>query len=464
MHGVIITKGVSDWQIVQHKSGFANLTFQGTYSVPQAAIEVGVKEAYPIIRILNEDDNYQICPWSKVYYTQSPTNYEGTWSATLTVPAGGLYKIETGLKTISTKPDLQWIFRGDVRLHIGIGDIFVIAGQSNASGYGRDSAYDPPHTKVHLFRNRGTWDLACHPINESTAAEDCINKEMGVSGTSPFITFGKEFYKISQYPVGLIPTALGGSPISRWDTQVNGDLYYNMINKIKKCGNEISGILWYQGCSDTTPLLSPKYYQSFLRLVENTRKDLFEVPFFTFQLNRQFNAEYNEDWGVIREAQRQTAINIPKVYILPTLHCSLCDGIHNSSHANIMLGNNLAKLCGNVIYNKEEFFAPNIIKAEAKENIIYISFSNLNNGFIQINNNINNSTFLIEDSKGNIPLLSYSTFESDNAKLQLKLGRNPIGTTTISYGWSSDPSHIPFYDEKTFLPILSFYKFPVEIC
>lgn len=39
--------------------------------------------------------------------------------------------------------------------HIGVGDLYVIAGQSNAAGYGKDSIYNPSEIEVHLLRNRG---------------------------------------------------------------------------------------------------------------------------------------------------------------------------------------------------------------------------------------------------------------------------------------------------------------------
>ena len=185
MHGVFITDGVTDWQIVQHTNGYANLSFSGTWQVPKAAVEIGVKSAVPLIRVVHQDDNSQIIPWTEANISHGDNPCHGTWNAEIQVPAGGLYRIETGLYTKSINPDLRWTFRGDVRVHIGVGDIFVIAGQSNSSGYGRDWAFDPPMPGVHLYRNRKKWDLACHPINESTFAADEVNAELGVSGVSP---------------------------------------------------------------------------------------------------------------------------------------------------------------------------------------------------------------------------------------------------------------------------------------
>ncbi len=462
MHGVFIESGPSDWQIIQHENGTANIRLSGTFQVPSAAIEVGTESACPVVRVLSEDDNSQILPWTKTNLHPGEDGMSGAWDTTLTLPAGGLYRIETGLDTKSTKPELTWVFRGDVRLHIGVGDLFIIAGQSNSSGYGRDSALDPPDLHVHLYRNRDSWDLACHPMNESSFAADKPNAEMGISGTSPYLSFGKALHKISGYPVGFIMTAQGGSPISRWDTRQNGDLFHNMITQIRKCTEKAAGILWYQGCADTTPTNSVKYLDCFRHFVTETRKELgYTISFFTFQLNRQMNADYSEEWGIIREAQRQAARMLSSVYILPTLHCGLCDGIHNNSHSAMMLGENMAKLCGGILYHTPGFFAPDISDAVYADHVIRLMFDHMRRGFLVVNNNPCQCCFYVRDSAGTIPIISLGAVK-DNPCLDLTLEREPDTSLQISYCRDADPSHIALFDEVTFMPPLSFYDFPVK--
>ncbi|HHV12460.1 MAG TPA: sialate O-acetylesterase [Clostridiales bacterium] len=464
MFGIIIESGLADWQIVQQEGGYGTIRLSGTFQVPQAALEVGTEIAYPVVRVLSEEDNSQIIPWRKANRQPQGDGMRGTWDVTLEVPAGGLYRIETGLDTKSTKPDLGWIFRGDVRLHIGIGDIFIVAGQSNSAGYGKDPAYDGPDINIHLLRNRGSWDLACHPINESTYASDKVNVEMGVSGTSPYISFGKAYHKRTLYPVGLVTAALGGSPISRWDVNQQGDLYRNMLDRIKECGGKAAGILWYQGCSDTTPELARDYYANFERLVKETRKDIgYEIPFFTFQLNRQVNADYNETWGILREAQRLASHNIPKVYVLPTLHCSMSDGIHNSSHASIMLGENLARVCTSVLYHQPEYLAPDICNAVCGGNILRITFANMKRGFVIITGNPRQAGFLVRDLAGIVPVKAIAADKSNPNVLELTLERALEKGANISFGWEADPGHNPFLDEVTYMPPLAFYEYPVQL-
>lgn len=109
--------------------------------------------------------------------------------------AGGPYRIDTGLETKSTTPDLTWVYRGDCVLHIGVGNLFIIAGQSNSAGYSRDFCLDPPSMDVHLYRNRSQWDIASHPMNENTYAETCAMKKWEYQEFHPILHLEKNMRK-----------------------------------------------------------------------------------------------------------------------------------------------------------------------------------------------------------------------------------------------------------------------------
>ena len=463
MHGVFIEKGLSDWQIVQHRNKKAEISLSGTWIVPNAAIKQGVKDARPMVRVLSEEDNSQIIPWT---YGESEKNedlFSGTWSITLTLPAGGLYRIETGLETKGTAPGVQWVFRGDTRLHIGVGDIFIIGGQSNSAGYGKDTAFDPPELGIHLFRNRHVWDLATHPMNESAFGADAKNAEMGVSGTSPYLSFGKNFRKFSHYPVGLVATAMGGQAMKRWNPE-GGKLYVNMVEQAKACGGDFAGVLWYQGCSDADERNSALYKERYYSMIKAFRKELgYDIPFFTFQLNRQIDGANDSSWGIVREAQRTAAKDLPEVYILPTLDCSLSDAIHNDAHSCIRLGERMARLCGHVLYDGPDFLAPEIASAVCKDTEVTLSFNNMQRGFVIQSSLYENMGITFMDDKGEIPFeRAYFPRDARNT-ISISLERKPVGSCSVSYGWQANPTHTPPLDEVTYLPLLSFYQFPVTL-
>ncbi len=461
MQGVFIKKGLSDWQIIQHQNGEAQITLSGSWIVPRDAIKQGVERAEPVIRVLTEEDNVQVISWTKTECTPEADGFSGVWKATLTIPAGGLYRLETGLMTVSTLPGVTWLFRGDTRLHFGVGDVFLIGGQSNSAGYGKDPAFDPPELGVHIFRNRRSWDLASHPLNESTYNADAPNAEMGVSGNSPYLSFGKNFKKLSHYPVGLIATAKGGMPMKRWKPGA-GSLYRNMLEQARACG-PLAGILWYQGCSDTDKK-SADYEQNYFEMIRAFRKDLgYPVRFFTFQLNREVDSPNDRGYGIVREAQRKAAHCLEEVYVLPTITCGLSDGIHNSAHACIKLGEHMARLCGHVLYGTPDWQAPEITGAFADGNCVKLRFDHVRFGFVIPGGGLPDSCgFSVFDKKGHrLPFTSIKADPEEKSSLLIQMNEPVPENCTVSFAWEANPTWTPLMDEVTFLPPLSFYQYPV---
>ncbi len=473
MHGVTLTSAPADWEIIQQENGYAQVILEGTYRVHPAAIEVGVACARPVIRVVREEDNMTVLPWTPAQEVTEEEGFRGSFTAKLSIPAGGLYRIDTSLETRSTVPNLTWLYRGDCVLHIGVGNLFIIAGQSNSAGYSRDFCTDPPHICVHLFRNRGKWDMACHPMNESTFAGSLANEEMGVPGASPYLSFARNYYQVTGMPVGLIQTALGGSPIKRWKPE-EGDLYQNMIEKIHMTKGRYAGILWYQGCSDTEPELSSSYFEHFKEYVEAVRKELgYEIPFFTMQLNRQINGINDESWGMVREAQRRASLEIPGIYLMTTTNLSLSDGIHNSAQANLALGEKLAKQCAHVLNSEDEFEAPELESAKMLNDAetkqlglegtwMKLEFAHVKNCFLLYSSLGKDSGFMLEDEGGKIEIRSVRANREDGNRVYLELERSPEKKACLSFAWEADPVRLPMVDEVTYLPPVSFYKMRIN--
>lgn len=469
MHGITLTSAPADWEILQQENGYAQVILAGTYEVHPAAIEVGVLCARPVVRVMREEDNMTVIPWTPAEKVREEKGFKGSFEAVIRIPAGGLYRIETSLETRSTQPNLTWLYRGDCVLHVGVGSLFLIAGQSNSAGYSRDFCTDPPHLCVHLYRNRSRWDLACHPMNESTLAGSLANEEMGSPGASPYLSFARNYYGISGMPVGLIQTSLGGSPMKRWNP-VNGDLYQNMVDKIHQTKGRYAGVLWYQGCSDTEPYSAGAYYEHFKEFVEAVRGEVgYTIPFFTMQLNRQVNGINDEAWGLVREAQRRAALDIPDVFLLTTTNLSLCDGIHNSAQANVALGEKLARQCAHILDGGDEFEPPALVQTalvreqEAKalglEGIwMQLTYEHVKNCFLLYSSLGKDSGFTLEDCRGNVEILNIRANREDKNNIYLKLERCPEGDTVLSFAWEADPVRLPMVDEVTYLPPVSFYK------
>ncbi len=208
-------------------------------------------------------------------------------------------------------PAPEWAPRGDVRHFIGVGDLWIIAGQSNSAGYGRGPIDDPPTLGVHLLRNSEQWALAAHPLNESTDTRHTANREAGNPGHAPYLQFGRTLQHALGYPIGLIQTALGGSPLTAWNpTEPDpAPLFDNMLHCANLAGGHVRGIVWYQGESDTgTDDMALSYADRFCAAVTAWRDALEapQLPVLTVQLNRVTAPPLEEAarrWTIVRDAQ-----------------------------------------------------------------------------------------------------------------------------------------------------------------
>lgn len=255
----------------------------------------------------------------------------------------GLYTVETCLR--EGDEDLELARQGDKRFHVGIGEVFVIAGQSNAVGFGREPYGDPPRLGIHILRNNGAWDLAAHPLGDSTGAFP-PNRDNKNPGHSPYLAFAKCVQDVLGCPIGLVQTAQGGSSMERWNPSEEGALYRNMITAARRCG-PVTGVLWYQGCAEAMAGRTEDYGARFMEMVRAARRDLASpgLPFFTCGLNHydQDMGKNDESWRRMRAIQQELAEKEEGIYFVPTLGLPTSDGIHNSVSANKVIGGLLAR-------------------------------------------------------------------------------------------------------------------------
>jgi len=456
--GAIIEKGPQSWQIIQQNNGYGKVELAGRWTTNEKVSDVQI-----YARVVHEETGESVIPWQPCIHLE-----DQRWEITISgIPAGGLYRIETCMDHSGTNGFVQWGIRGDMVHHVGVGDLFMIAGQSNAAGYGKDPAYDPPELGVHILRNSGQWDLASHPLNESTNTLHEVNMEHSNPGSSPYLHFGKLLKKNLGYPIGLLQSALGGSPLRLWNPDENGVLYRNMIEIIKSQGGDIKGILWYQGCSDACEDCCGSYLERFRNMVEYTRKDLGlrELPILTIQLNRclgQASDQENRFWGMVREAQRQAARTIPKVYIVPSLDCGLSDVIHNSSSANLTLGERLARAALNEIYGRETVYrAPDLKKAVLKKDgRVMLYFDNVRMRLDAYWVTAPELPLCIEDQAGIVDITEYEALSEGRFLLTLK--RPLQGQAVIHGSYEKNPKFYLPVDMETHLPALAFYRAVIE--
>jgi sialate O-acetylesterase len=466
--GALIESGPEDWQILQRQpDGTSGLTLSGTWASADPVTAPVVK-----VRIVLEDTGETIVPW-----TSAEMGGDRTWKAMLAVPQGGLYRIETCLSA-AEQPAVEWSTRGDMIHHVGVGDVFVITGQSNAAGYGKDPVCDPPEIGIHLLGNNVHWRLATHPLNESTDTAHPVNRESANPGHSPWLSFAKRLRREINVPVGLIQVSLGGSPLSAWNPEEGGSLYRNMMDVLDCLRTDdataspsvrlIRGVLWYQGCSDTAPGVCDTYLERFGRFVAHLRKDLGdpELPFLTVQIGRYAaggDPSADTGWGKVREAQRQASRIYAGIAVVPALDLPLSDVIHISAAGNMVLGERAAKAFLGAFYGVGTGFrAPEPVSAiKSGDGKVHVRFEHITERLYGFEIPPGLSPFIVEQADGTLLVPCAATYTGkDEVELAFECD---IGTGCHLHGAHRQNAYpmIPI-DVSTRLPMLSFCGFPIE--
>lgn len=465
--GAFIASGPSHWAVLQQRDGFAEVTLEGTWD---AAGDYDLSKAQVYARIVREDDGRIVLPWEPCRMEA-----EKRWSANLLVPAGGLYRLETCLRVRADDPAMEWPMRGDMIHHLGVGDLWVIAGQSNAAGYGRGPHEDAPEPGVNMLRLNGCWDMASHPLNDPTQTLFAPNRELSNPGHSPFLVFGKKLKKELGYPIGLIPAALGGSHLRSWNPDEQGELYRNMMDIVRLAGGKVKGVLWIQGCSDAgmpDTDESETYLKRFASLVRHLREDFDDdqLPVLTVQINRLIGWEVSDAldrcWGRVREAQKEAAQRIPGVYVVPSLDCRVCDNIHNGPGGNLIIGERLAAAALAGVYGKPGVHAraPRAVKAtvrpnpEAGGNEIVLQFSDVSG---QLLAHTTEEVFKVEDAAGWVCVKEWRILGP--REILLVPARNLEGEAYVHGAFETNPAYYVPFDDATRWPMLSFYRLPVTV-
>lgn len=457
---VMITDGPSNYRIYQQNAnGRADIEMSGTYED-----QPGAHDTFVQVRIVSQQD-YAPLPGELGRWQRVENCSNGRWSFTLRgVPAGGLYMIQTMLKWTNNDGTIGGRL-GHIVRHLGVGDLWIIAGQSNSSGTGRGMAVDPPALGVHILQNDETWQLAAHPLDDPTAT-DHPNRG-GYPGSSPYLSFARILKETLGYPIGLVQTAKGGSSLRMWHVEEdpNAPLWHNLMFCARLAGGRFRGMLWYQGCSDGADGNSPiarNYAARFKRWMELVQAELGKMPVLLTQLNVRSDVEAPEckdlGWSLVREAQRQIG-SWPDCYVVPGIGLPMSDGIHNGAAGNVILGERLARAALSEVYARPRVWkSPNIISARRQDNgrTVLMEFENVTSMIIFVGRGL--TDFRVEDSAGVDEVVQAKAVENT---VLLTLQRPLEGEAFVHGGYGYNPQ-VTLCDYETSLPMLCFHGVKVD--
>jgi hypothetical protein len=154
--------------------------------------------------------------------------------------------------------------------------IFLLIGQSNMAGRGTVAPEDQtPHPRVLMLNKAGQWVPAIDPMHFDKAA----------AGVGLGKTFGTQLAEANPgITIGLIPCAVGGSPIDAWKpgafyAATKSHPWDDAIQRAHLALKDgtLAGILWHQGESDSSDALAPGYEVKLHDLIARLRKE-FDAP------------------------------------------------------------------------------------------------------------------------------------------------------------------------------------------
>jgi len=200
--------------------------------------------------------------WTTV--VSSPSG--GSYSSTMSVPAGW-YTVEVRTMNGSTVVDTT------SRSQVGVGEVFITAGQSNSAYYGVPQQ-TPADPRVSTYSG-SVWQFG---------ADSNPHVASGTAG-SPWPDLGDFLVDYLQVPVGIIPVGQGSTEVADW---LPGGSYYPRITTALATTslNGVRAILWHQGESDTIAPATPQatYVSRLQTIIAQSRA----------------NAGYSVPWGVAR--------------------------------------------------------------------------------------------------------------------------------------------------------------------
>ena len=163
--------------------------------------------------------------------------------------------------------------------------VYLLIGQSNMAGRGiPDAESKKINERVLMLDSENHWVPATDPVHFDKPA---------MVGVGPAIAFANSMLENnSKIKIGLIPCAVGGSPIKAWEP---GAVYSGRFHPYEDALSRaqlamktgvLKGIIWHQGESDNDSALATVYIKKLDTLINRLRTDLKQpgLPFVAGEL------------------------------------------------------------------------------------------------------------------------------------------------------------------------------------
>lgn len=298
------------------------------------------------------------------------------------IPVGGPYTLD---------------INGEIFSDVYVGDVWILAGQSNMQGVGRLRTCDvnpEADENVRAFYMDDKWRPAKHPLHNAWIENGGIHTEEisdplpdgKYQGVGLGLAFAKQMQVKTGVPQGLICSAYGGSNLRMW-LPSEKSLYSAMHKRFYMNGSRVSGMLWFQGCADAFECESDSFEERTIEFFKGVRNDFGFFPIIQFQIGRVVHPELpglKENWMKIREIQGNLHKKVNGLYTVSSINKSLDDLIHLGSDSSDELGfdaaNIMLKLKENRAFMQEIEDIRLCEDEKSKKAVVKVTFKNLCGG------------------------------------------------------------------------------------
>ena len=355
---------------------------------------------------------------------------------------------------------------------IYVGDVWILAGQSNMEGIGHRTEADRrfvPQDNVRALYLNNEWGPANHPLHDLGNSYFKVHTLLGGSSkpieisVGPGLSFGLAMKEYTGVPQGLICCAHGATNLQyHWDPDraVEGpdsSLYAAMVQRVVENGNHVRGMFWYQGCSDAEELLHVAYTENMLKFVSACRNDFgSELPIVQVQIGRTISrptTDYCRWWNSIQEQQRVMHERIPFLSTISAITKTLDDAIHLDSDSNRELGKEAAEAMYQLVFHDPEkdcLAPPQMDRCWIEDTNskgywmsdwvkIIIRYKNLHGRLISPGRPMGFD--VLSNQADRLPQFVYKTkLNGDKAVLYLAATREELTNSELYYGHGQDPA------------------------
>jgi hypothetical protein len=404
-----IISDLSRYQTFQRDGNTLDLPLSGTYSGTCTSVEVS---------------------WNGGAFTTidaAPSG--GTWSGTASDLAEGQGAI---IARCSNNTSGEYVID-----NVGIGDVFVIAGQSNAEGRGLNyNRYTHNSLKSTAFDESDSWIDGHDPI------------DIGGTGGSPWPLLASQIMSDQSVPVAFVTTARGGTGIDQWDPDA-GFWYSNMINQVNQSGvNNFAGVLFHQGENDVNSEDDSATRSGYNSRLDATASGIVEdIPgnpaFIVAQVGYQTSGgAQRDDLDAVRLAQSDAWDDNANVQPGPTLYDvgPHADGVHFGTDDDVQtLADRWWAAVDAAIYDGTKARGPQFSSAFENEDRdqIDVHFDNVQTSLTPASSI---SGFRVEDDGVSVSISSVERVDSDTVRVNLSSSLS--GTATISLGSGNDQGNL----------------------